>query len=284
MPIGGLPNYRSSLIGSLNGGAPLGPFGGISPFSLGTFAPFLSSLRSDHKFLSRSSYEPTVASSSLIPQYTVVAPPVSSPTPAASTSSFLIAASPATITNPLTALNNLLPSTFASTPANQSPAASLNPLLTPTPANTISNSNSLTNSLSSLTNPTLSNSHLYSSTNTASLLTPTTTNLNNNNNYLSNNTSTSLFSNTGYSNAASNGNNLMDKTMTGSQGELIKQELKEHHLNNIRIQYLKNLRDHLIKDNLQKEQYLKELTKKSSIFPYLDMYEEVGNNNNNRES
>lgn len=79
-----------------------------------------------------------------------------------------------------------------------------------------------------------------------------------------------------YSNAASNGNSLTDKTMTGSQGELIKQELKEHHLNNIRIQYLKSLRDHLIKDQQMKEQYLKELTKKSSlVYPYLDMYEEV---------
>lgn len=79
-----------------------------------------------------------------------------------------------------------------------------------------------------------------------------------------------------YSNAASNGNSLADKTMTGSQGELIKQELKEHHLNSIRIQYLKSLRDHLIKDQQMKEQYLKELTKKSSlVYPYLDMYEEV---------
>lgn len=81
-----------------------------------------------------------------------------------------------------------------------------------------------------------------------------------------------------YSNAASNGNNLADKTMTGSQGELIKQELKEHHLNSIRIQYLKSLRDHLIKDQQMKEQYLKELAKKTplTVYPYLtDMYEEV---------
>ena len=292
MPIGGYPNYRSSLISSLNSGGhlgPLSPLGGIGPFSLGGLGalPLLSSLRSDTKFLSRSSpiYEPTVASSSIVPSYAaVVAPPAPLSSPAAApTSSFLIT-SPASIssalgtTNPLTAaaINSLLPTSAFAQPhlsaaaaaaastSHQSPAISPHPLLASPSANTISNANSLslTNSSPLTNNPTfsnsnLSNSHLFSYTN-PTLLT-------------SSNATT-------YSNAASSGNSLTDKTMTGSQGELIKQELKEHHLNNIRIQYLKSLRDHLIRDQQLKEQYLKELTKKSSIvYPYLEMYEELGN-------
>ena len=297
--IGGYPNYRSSLISSLSGGGhlgPLSPLGGIGPFSLGLGAlPFLSSLRSDHKFLSRSSpiYEPTVASSSIVPQYAVaVSPPVStvsslsslsSPAPAASSNSFLFAGPGTTITNPITALNNLLPagafaSQLSAAASNQSPAIS-SLLTSPSSASALSNANSLPLTANSpLTNPTLSNSHLFSSANPSSLLSaaPTIYNHPNSANLMNGTLQAATAAQSPYSNAASNGNNLTDKTMTGSQGELIKQELKEHHLNNIRIQYLKSLRDHLIKDQQMKEQYLKELTKKSSlIYPYLDLYEEV---------
>lgn len=277
LPIGGYPNFRSSLISSLSNGGhlgPLSPLGGLGPFSLGAL-PLISSLRGDTKFLSRSSpiYEPTVASSSIVPSYAVaVAPPPAVSTPAASTNSFLItsptAISNSLATNPLTAaaINSLLPS--ITQPALSAPVASnspspLNVPLLPTSTNTFSNANSLslTNS-SPLTNPNLSNSHLSTSHSFSS----------------TNPTLLSSSNATTYSYAASNGNNLTEKNMSGTQGELIKQELKEHHLNNIRIQYLKSLRDHLIKDQLLKEQYLKELTKKSSIvYPYLEMYDELGN-------
>lgn len=75
-----------------------------------------------------------------------------------------------------------------------------------------------------------------------------------------------------------NGTNpVNDRPMSSTQGELIKQQLREHYLNGVRWQLLRSLREQAAKDHQIREQYLKELRAKTVLPPlsYLEMYEEV---------
>ena len=70
---------------------------------------------------------------------------------------------------------------------------------------------------------------------------------------------------------------VSDRPMSPTQGEMIKQQLREHYLNGVRWQLLRALREQTAKDHQLREQYLKELRAKTVLPPlsYLEMYEEV---------
>jgi hypothetical protein len=70
---------------------------------------------------------------------------------------------------------------------------------------------------------------------------------------------------------------VSDRPMSTNQGDLIKQQLRDHYLSGVRWQLMRALREQALKDQQMREQYVKELRAKSMLSPlsYLDMYEEV---------